>query len=190
MKTWLFLLFLPVLAFAETSFQTVKVADGSIAECKGPVDAFIHKRGAYRLEAESPVIKGDWAIFDVKLTFLACKESQGSWGFQVVSPFSMLNYSLFAEEVQVETLDAFLTLTREEAFLTSMSWSPESHRVAVGLSDLMSSDEKALYETGAELELSVDFQLEKDLRFSSKSGIVSDERAVYGAYRRHFSLKK
>ncbi len=170
--------------------QTVKVADGSIAECKGPVDAFVHKRGAYRLEAGSPAIKGDWAIFNVKLTFLACKESQGNWGFEIVSPFSMLNYSLFAEEVQIETLDAFLTLTRDDAFLTSMSWSPESQIVAVGLDELMTSDEKAIYESGAEIDLSVDFQLVKDLRFSSKSGIVSDERAVYGAYRRHFSLKK
>lgn len=175
---------------AKTPAQTIKVADGTQASCLGPSDAFTHRRGAHTMQVSGPEIKGEWLFFKVKVDFLACKEQQDTWNFVKVAPYAALGLQIANDEITIQARNIFLTLASKGQTITSAILSDETQTIAIGMSDFLSAQEIESLNKGETISGSVEFHLEKDLQYTSKSGLNSDERATYGVFSRQFKLKR
>ncbi len=189
-------MFLPMLlsvllspVYAQDLSQTVKVADGTVAQCQNSQDAFQHRMGAYQLKVEGPVVKDEWLLFRVKLDFLSCQQVDQKWGFVKVSALAPLNFQLPGDEVLVETRQAFLQLTRHEQFITQIAWDDDVRTIAIGLKDVVDENELTKLQAGEEIDVAVDFALQKELLLNSKEGLSSEGSFMFGAFRQHFKLK-
>lgn len=176
-------------SFAVNVNQTVQVADGSVVLCQSSQDAFHNRMGAYRLAVQGPNLREDWLLFNLQLDFFACQEEQGSWGFVKIPTFAPLKYTLPHDEVLVETKEAYLQVTRNDQFITQISWSDDSRGLALGLSDVVSAEEMEQLQKGETVDVEVDFGLVKDLQITSKSGVSLDKQVPFGAFRQRFQLK-
>lgn len=186
------LLFSLVLSTAQAKgpAQTIKVADGTIAQCQSLADAFTHRRGAHTMQVEGPEIKGEWLFFKVSVEFLACKEQQDSWNFVKVAPYAALGLQIANDEITISTRNIFISLSHKGQLITSALLSGETQTIAVGMSDVLSASELEKLNQGEAVSAVIDLHLEKDLQYASKSGLNSDERATYGAFSRQFKLKR
>jgi hypothetical protein len=177
-------------AEAKGPAKTIKVADGTQAQCQNATDAFTHRRGAHTMQVEAPVIKGDWIFFQVNVEFLACKEQQDSWNFVKVAPYASLGLQIDNDEITINTRNIFITLSTKGERITSALLTAESQTIAVGLSDVLSLQEMESLNKGESVGAEIQLHLEKDLQYASKSGLNSEERATYGAFGRQFMLKR
>lgn len=80
---------------AETNHETVKVADGSVVQCKNKYDIQNRRNrlGAYRAKAISAEIEGDTIKMQIALRFLKCQQMRGQVGFMTKSPYERTVYS-------------------------------------------------------------------------------------------------
>ena len=177
-------------AEAKGPASSIKVADGTEAQCLSAADAFTHRRGAHTMQVAAPELKGDWLFFKVKVDFLACKQQQDSWGFVKVAPFASLGLQIANDELTISTRNIFISLSTKGQLVTSALLTDESQTIAVGLSDVLSAQELESLNKGDSVSAAIDLHLEKDLLVTSKSVFNSDERATYGAFKRQFMLKR
>jgi len=186
------LLFSLVLSSAEAKGpgSSIKVADGAQAQCQNASDAFTHRRGAHTMQVGAPEIKGDWLFFKVSVEFLACKEQQDNWSFVKVAPYAALGLQIANDEITINTRNIFLTLSVKGQRISSALLSGETQTIAVGLSDVLSLSEMDALNKGESVGAEIELHLEKDLHYASKSGLNSEERAMYGAFGRQFKLKR
>lgn len=186
------LLFSLVLSSAQAKGtpHTIKVADGTVAQCQGLSDAFTHRRGAHTMKVDAPEIKGDWIFFKVSVEFLACKEQQDTWSFVKVAPYAALGLQIANDEITINTRNIFISLTQKGQLITSALLTDETQVIAVGMSDVLSATDMEKLNKGETVAAEINLHLEKDLQYASKSGLNSDERATYGAFSRQFKLKR
>lgn len=141
-----------------------------VPECRNAEDALAHHRGVHTLKVSGPVVQQDWLIFSVKVELLTCQErAPGQWSFAPASIFEPVVTSAEDADITVHTKDVFLKLSHAGEFLTALAWEPGSRMVAVGLKDVMTDDVIEKFNQGAEVSLSVDFELEKELLIETKN---------------------
>ena len=186
------LLFSLVLSNAEAKgpANTIKVADGTQALCQSASDAFTHRRGAHTMKVGAPEMKGDWLFFKVSVEFLACKEQQENWSFVKVAPYAPLGLQIANDEITINTRSIFISLSVKGQRITSALLNGETQTIAVGLSDVLSLEEMESLNKGESVGAEIELHLEKDLQYTSKSGLNSEERATYASFGRQFTLKR
>lgn len=149
-------------------------------ECRNSQDALAHHRGVHALKVSGPVVQQDWLIFSVKVELLTCQErSPGEWSFAPASVFEPVVTTAADAAITVHTKDVFLKLSHAGEFLTALAWEPGSRMVAVGLRDVMSDDVLEKFNQGAEVSLSLDFELEKDLLIETKNDSAVATRSSF-----------
>lgn len=149
-------------------------------QCRSAQDALAHHRGVHALKVTGPVVRQDWLIFSVKVELLTCQErSPGEWSFAPASVFEPVVTTAEDAGITVHTKDVFLKLSHAGEVLTALSWEPGSRMVAVGLSDVMSDEVLEKFNQGAEVSLSLDFELEKDLLIETKNDSAVTARSSF-----------
>jgi len=68
-------------AMADTTFSTVKVADGKTAICKSKLDLYRNRTGAYSAKAVAASADEETISFDVELKFLSCVQENDEFQF-------------------------------------------------------------------------------------------------------------
>lgn len=159
--------------------------------CRSAEDAIAHHRGVHALRVAGPEIKGDWLLFSVQVELLTCQElAPGRWGFAPASVFAPVVTSAAQTDITVHTKDVFLKLSHAGEFLTAHAWDPSSRIVAVGLRDVMSDDVLEKFNQGAEVSLSVDFELEKDILVEQKNDAAIESRSSFARHSHAVTIRR
>ena len=81
MKKSVFFILLLVTSFAQASpsYNTLKVVDGLVATCDGPLDVFNNRYGVYSAQAQNIEVKKDILHLTIVLSFFNCFEQNGKY---------------------------------------------------------------------------------------------------------------
>ncbi|PIP95427.1 MAG: hypothetical protein COW00_13060 [Bdellovibrio sp. CG12_big_fil_rev_8_21_14_0_65_39_13] len=189
-------------AMANTTVNTVKVADGKTATCKSKLDLYRNRTGAYSAKAVAATADDQSISVDVELKFLACTQTNDAIQFVLKGPLETSTYQTVTtvagqrNEVQVTPSDVRLKAFKDGIYkiLNNTELSNESiqeQTITVALADVLNPEQMLKLDEQKIITGSFDIWVSKKLNFVvEQTGTDFTQLSNFGSYRIHFKLTK
>ncbi|EQC48426.1 hypothetical protein M899_1953 [Bacteriovorax sp. BSW11_IV] len=179
------------------SDQWLKVADGTLANCKSKADSFRHRLQAYNLTERKIIINDETLEFSANINFFQCHESEKGFSFSKVNPYDAYSFANFFSKEQKEVAIKTSTLTaiiyRDGVYKPlhkdSVSDDLVVKSVRIEISDLLNEEEMNKLDQGQSVRVSFDFMINRKIQ-TQVDDRTRNQIIRYGSFRQWITLKK